>query len=188
MQVERRRGYHPTPRHVVERKSVGVGREPSFPRPAVLRREIWKRRMTLETFRDGSWIRTGEERLMSHANCLARVHQKFPLRRNKPGSGELMNHRFAGAKLERAQLVKEKCASQDVNFSGMSIARTANRGCFAERIRGINPETHEFSRSEDYPDGRGIDGNLINNKCQQSVSGCQYSANDMIATLTAQAY
>ena len=79
MQVERRRGYHPSPRHVVERKSVGVGREPSFARPAVLRREIWKRRMTLETFRDGSWIRTGEERLMSHANRLARVHQNLQL-------------------------------------------------------------------------------------------------------------
>ena len=35
--------------------------------------------MTFETFRDGSWIRTGEERLMSHANRLARVHQNLQL-------------------------------------------------------------------------------------------------------------
>ena len=45
--------------------------------------------MTLETLRDGSWIRTGEERLMSHANRLARVHQNLQLE----GRVEELKHR-----------------------------------------------------------------------------------------------
>ena len=45
--------------------------------------------MTLETFRDGSWIRTGEERLRSHANVLP-VCTKIQAGEIKPGSGELM--------------------------------------------------------------------------------------------------